>query len=964
MRRNKDREDNMQREGKVRPASPAGVITKIHQRLPLPLKMVCITVLVGLIMWVGYDIIQTRILKGIFQERLNDRLAKQAMDDRLRFDRYVKAHLHSAKLFVSQRNFSNYIEMQMWPSDKEIEIKKYRRSPAWFPGSSILRTFIQPRFALLLDANGEVREIYGRLTADNLPGDLLKPTQRLLMKSIGQNYITSLDEKPYLIASDYYVDDHGGKKAVLMLASPIDDVFLTAATGSSEEGHIVALISAGIEPEIVVSSDTAEMTAGTPLNMLSNYLVTGQEVFDYGAAEQVVKLVSFISLKEVDALIQSITSSERRLRIIGLPILIGSFALLMYWITWRIQLLTRRVTDFSERTLGVHARDKKKGDQLYILEDRFQHLTEEVLQARDVIKKEAEERLLFEKKDMEVRQKVKQLKLLQSVTQAVGVGVIKVVGTQLISANKQMEQFADICGGLSNFHIEGVGDLECCLKDNEGVKRIFLISCPDIFEGEKILLVQDVTKIKEQTAALEYLAMHDTLTDLPNRALLQDRLQYGVYVSEREKRPLALLMMDLNRFKEINDTLGHHVGDMVLQAVGRRLPEVLRKSDTIARLGGDEFAVVLPATDAEQADQIARKLLRALEQSFEIEGHNLYIGASIGMVTFPEHGNDASTLMQRADVAMYVAKHDQCGLAIYHPDLDQHSIAQLMLMNDLRCAVENEELELYFQPKIECCNRRVCGVEVLIRWNHPQRGMIPPDAFITLAEANGLMKSLTLWVLSTGLKQYQKWRGQGTGINFSISINLSTRNLHDPQFPRAVEDFLKEWDVKPESLEFEITESAVMADPDQALRVLNELDDIGVLLSIDDFGTGYSSLAYLKKLPVDEIKIDKSFVMNMVSDDSDAMIVRSTIDLAHNLGLNVIAEGVESREVLQILNELGCDKAQGYYICRPVPADRFIAWLHDSGFIINDSIIKQIPDGTVDIHKPSEDIEGDIPISS
>ncbi len=925
------KEETRPRGSNVRPKSFSNFMRGVHNRIPLTQKMVLITVVLSLIMWTAFDFIQTGKLKSIFQERLTERLSKQAMEDRLRFDRYVKAHLHSAKLFVSQRNFDEYMKVQKWDVDDIFDIKRHRSSPPWFQGASVLRTFVEPRIAMLLDKDGRVREVYGRLTKQSVPELLLKPSQLLLLKSYGQSYMTRIEGVPYLVVSDRYLDVEGQVRAMLVFASPIDDVFLLSSIGYLKPGHLVALLTPGEYPEVLVSSDLTLMPAGIPLEELQKqYMVTGNEFFDYGASEQVIKFVSFISLEEMRALTRSITISERRMRILGLPVLILSFALLMYWITNRIKLLTQRIEDFSERTLGVKPHDTRKGDQLNTLQDRFQSLTEEVLDARDAIKREAEEKLELEKKNMEISQKVEQLGLLQSVTQAVGVGVIRVASSGLESANRQMDKFAWMCGGLAHFDIEGDGDLECSLTDREGVKRIFLISSPEIFEGEKILLVQDVTKIKEQTAALEYLAMHDTLTGLPNRALLQDRLQVGVFTCQRENKPLALLMMDLNRFKDINDTLGHHIGDLVLKEVGARLPRLLRKSDTIARLGGDEFAIVLPATDIIHAGKTADKILSALEKPFVIEAHNLYVGSSIGIVMFPDYGDDANILLQRADVAMYVAKNGHRGVSIYHPDHDRHSVQHLQLMGDLRLAIDNDELTLNYQPKVSCKGGSVCGLEVLTRWNHTHHGFVPPDEFIMLAEANGLVQSLTKWVLNSSLRQYSIWHNEGLGEGVVMSVNLSARSLLDPLFAGDVLELLQYWDIRPDLLEFEITESAVMSDPEHALGVLQELDDIGVRLSIDDFGTGYSSLAYMKKLPVDEIKIDKSFVMHMGEDENDAMIVRSTIDLAHNMGLSVIAEGVESLDALNILEDLGCDKAQGYYICRPVPADEFIKWLKES----------------------------------
>jgi len=905
---------------------------RLDKRLPLTLKTMIVTILVGLAVWGILDEFQSHRLKSLFHAQLKERLAKQAMKDRISFDHYVKTHLQSVKLFVSQKRFSDYVEKQNWSSApaEGVQIQYHTRPPGWFPDLSVLRRLANPRYAILLDFRLNVREVY-KSRREMPPLFLLKPSPLLLAKSNGQNFISRIEGVSYIISSKSYFDSRGNMRATLMLASLIDDEFLGASLGGVTSGHIVALITSERDPHIIMSSNVNEVPPGMLLKDLrDSYLITGQEFFDYGASEQAIKFVSLISTEEVDSMTQSVISRGRQELVITVLPLIFSCVLIMLWVTRRIQNLTRSVTDFSKKKLGKQQQAALKGDQLYVLEERFRLLTEEVLEARDVLNKEAEERLFFEKKNMEIEQKEKQLMLLQSVTQAIGVGVITETPRGLSAVNKQMERFAEICGGLSNFETGRFEDEERTLLDEFGDQHIFHISSPRLFQEKKLLLVRDITKEKKQKAALEHLAMHDALTGLPNRALLRDRLQQAIFTGQRDHERVALLMMDLDRFKEINDTLGHHIGDMMLIEAGNRLPSVLRKSDTIARLGGDEFAVVLPKTGKEFAKQIARQLLDVLSEPFIIEDHSLYIAASIGIVCFPDQGEDVRTLLQRADVAMYVAKNTQSGLSCYSPDHDQHSLENLVLMSDLRRAIESEGLELYFQPKICCAAECVEGMETLVRWRHPEHGFIRPDLFIPIAEHTGLIKPLTMWVLNTALRQYREWQKSGSGMSARMSVNLSARNLLDLQFPGEVNELLKKWDLEPGILELEITESAVMVDPEHAMKILVQLDELGVQLSIDDFGTGYTSLGYLKKLPVDVIKIDKSFVMNMIMDESDAMIVRSTIDLAHNLGLSVIAEGVESEEILTALKRLGCDGAQGYHICRPVPASDFIQWFHNS----------------------------------
>ncbi|TME36181.1 MAG: EAL domain-containing protein [Chloroflexi bacterium] len=441
----------------------------------------------------------------------------------------------------------------------------------------------------------------------------------------------------------------------------------------------------------------------------------------------------------------------------------------------------------------------------------------------------------------------------------------------------------------------------------------------------QIFSVRDITRRKEAEAALEHQALHDALTDLPNRVLLHDRLQQAIRAADRNTTSVALLVMDLDRFKEVNDTFGHHTGDQLLEQLGQRLGSVLRASDTIARLGGDEFAVLLPTAALDEAQQIADRLLQVLEQPFTLGGLQLEIDASIGIALSPDHGHDADTLLRRADVAMYVAKRGNVGHAVYTADQDQHSPMRLAMVSELRRAIDQNELSLYFQPKVSLAAGSVTCAEALVRWQHPRHGLLGPDLFVPIAEQTGLIRPLARWVLDAALRQCSRWRHQG--LDLAVAVNLSMRNLHDPEVVDTIRQLLTRWGIPPSRLVVEITESSLMADAERAMDVLGRLRAMGVGISIDDFGTGYSSLAYLKRLPVDELKIDKSFVAHIASDDNDAAIVRSTIGLAHDLGLAVVAEGIEDEVTWDYLAGLGCDVAQGYFISRPLPVAAFGDWL-------------------------------------
>ncbi len=443
------------------------------------------------------------------------------------------------------------------------------------------------------------------------------------------------------------------------------------------------------------------------------------------------------------------------------------------------------------------------------------------------------------------------------------------------------------------------------------------------------MLVDQTQELREQTSVLEQKAMHgathDALTDLPNRILFHDRVAQAIRNAKREKRKLAVMLLDIDRFKEINDTMGHYNGDRILKQIALRLNGVIRESDTLARLGGDEFAILLPSIEMDNdAANVARKIQNAMKSPFILADLSIDVQASIGAVLFPSHGGDVDTLIQRVDVAMYVAKHENSGFVVYSRKLDQYSPQRLTLIGELRQAIEDDNLRIHYQPKMDGETGKITDVEALVRWNHQIHGMMPPDDFISLAERTGLIKQLTRWVLKHALQQVAIWRSQG--IDIGIAVNLSARNFLDPDFPDVITGLLAAYDFPPESLMLEITETTIMTDPDYSLEILNRVAKIGARFSIDDFGTGYSSLSYLKKLPISEIKIDKSFVMEMLEDENDAVIVHATIELAHNLGLKVVAEGVESKELMEKLKGLGCDVLQGFHISKPLEAKDFTAW--------------------------------------
>jgi diguanylate cyclase (GGDEF)-like protein len=440
---------------------------------------------------------------------------------------------------------------------------------------------------------------------------------------------------------------------------------------------------------------------------------------------------------------------------------------------------------------------------------------------------------------------------------------------------------------------------------------------------------------KQSDEGLRYLAYHDVVTALPNYTFFSERLEQAILAAQHDQNQVALLIMKVNGFKEINEMLGQRMAEILLKQVGQRLREELDTAYTPACLQGNEFAALLPSLrDVDEASQAARAILKCLESPFILEGLKLGIQANFGIAYFPQHGKSAEFLIQRARVALSAAQKDHRDYAVYSPEQAQGGVDQLTLIHDLRRAIIESQLFLLYQPKVDLRGGRIVGAEALLRWKHSEFGLITPDRFIPLAERTGLIMPLTLWVLHEALHQCKVWNAENRHL--TTAVNLSTWNLIAAELPDQIGGLLDSTKVTPSELTLEITESAIMVNPDLALRNVSRMKNMGLRFSIDDFGTGYSSLAYLSRFPIDEIKIDKSFVMNMTTKREDAVIVRSTIDLGHNLGVKVVAEGVEDRKTLDLLVELGCDAAQGYYFSRPLPAQELLVLLTESGGFLTD----------------------------
>ncbi len=434
-------------------------------------------------------------------------------------------------------------------------------------------------------------------------------------------------------------------------------------------------------------------------------------------------------------------------------------------------------------------------------------------------------------------------------------------------------------------------------------------------------------KADEMTRQASYVTTHDPLTDLPNRGLFYDRVSQAITSTNQQDTKLSILLIEIENFKEVYDTLGRNSSDLILKQIATRLQSVVLDPDSVARIDGNVFGILLTDIDDDlmEAQYLAQAIQKAMEQAFIVERLQFAVHSNVGIVHFPKHGEDVDSLVQRAGVALYMARSSNNGYSVYESSFDKHSPMRLTLMSELRNAIDRDQLELYYQPKISIQNCQLFGAEALVRWNHPKHGFISPEEFIPMAERTRTIKSLTLWVLKRAFQHCAEWHKQGQEIK--ISVNLSAKDLLDPNLPDIIAGVTASSGVKPEWIILEITESSIMTDPERALTVIDRLNTMGFELAVDDFGTGYSSLAYLKKMPLSELKIDKSFVEDIQNSENDAIIVKATINLAHNLGLHVTAEGVENQEILNRLKGYDCDIAQGYYFSKPLAVDDFNDWM-------------------------------------
>ncbi len=888
------------------------MIIRRWRNQPLVFKSVLTVFITGLVVWFVLDTLQARHLNEILLQELSARLAEENHIARVRLSDAIERYRKLTGLFTEnyrvREHFNNLPQLQT--------PVRHNNWPEWLPPPSSWRGLIRPTHIVVFDGQGNIREIFD-LANQPFPNSFMARKELAMRKSLGVSFATSIAKAPYILTAGTVSDAGGEPSGTLLLMTHIDDRFLRSVGREGQiKGVAVALITgSGQFQRVLASSDPNRIAKGTLISFLEDeYLLAGRGHFDYGDWDLRIKLTTFMSRNLVVEINDNIMDLGRDQRLVAALVYVTVFILLMVLLSHRIGKLSNLVETFWRKELLSVPPKLEQKDKITALEHRFKDLAQEVAASRQLMRSHHE---------LETR--TRQLETLQAVTEELGVGVLRLSGSGPVAINDQMDLFIRECGNVDQFLYSTSHNHRIQTRDSRGLSRIFDVIHLNQLAEDEVILVQDVTELVNSTAALEHQALHDMLTGLPNRTLLMDRLQQVIQIAHRNGSHVALMLIDLDRFKDINDTLGHLAGDKVLKKFAQRIIVLLRETDTLARLGGDEFALLLPGTSITGARLIAKKLAQALVPPMHIEEQDMDINASIGMVQYPTHGGDVEQLLRHADVAMYHAKRTQSGHSVYDPDTDAYTSGRLSLMVDLRTATEKDEIILYFQPQVDLSNMRVTGAEALIRWQHPVHGLLPPDRFIPLIEMTASIGQITRWALNEAIHCCARW--QSNGRNLDIAINLSARNLHDPKLVPFAKHRLAAHGLNPALLTLELTETAIMHDPATSQLALDAASLLGVMVAMDDFGTGYSSLSHLRQLPVSKLKIDKSFVSQMQKNEDDAIIVRSTVDLAHNLGISVIAEGVESESQLDYLRQILCDSAQGYYFAKPMPYDEFNRWL-------------------------------------
>jgi len=878
-----------------------------HVSIPIWLKAALLTALLGLMTWQLLEFIQAPRLQTILEHSLERQLHKEVSTSRNQFDHYLKRHQQIINLFALNAAVSQHLlSLPELPN-----LKKHRRPPAWLPKISSWRGLIHPTHILLFDHQQRLREQY-QLKKRPLIAALETPSTTLLQAAQG-GYFSTFKNHPYLLNSQQIKDQQGNFLGHLLLVTPLDSAFLQHSQRDLKSREVILVLFRGQDKaqHVFTSSDPEKIQSNTSLHTLEKtYLISGKSFFNYGNSELRLRFSSLLNRQQLASLNHDVTQLERQQRLIADSTFIIVFLLITFYYSFHLRQLSQKTLSFCQEYLYPNAPASQKKDEMVQLEENFNHLMQQVIQSR-----------IHDQNRYETEKKAKQLYVLQAATEELEIGVIlceNAKNSQILT--QRMHEFADDCGGLEPFiKYHHSHQLECI--DQNGQERTFKIRSLPLPDSTLVLLVQEISELVKNA----HQAQHDGLTGLPNRILFMDRCQQALRTCQRNKTPFSVIQMDLNRFKEVNDTLGHHIGDLLLQQVAQRMQHHLRSIDTLARLGGDEFALLLPDTNDAQAKEVAKHLQQKLQKPMLLEDHSLTVGVSMGICSAPKSGADLNKLLQCADVAMYEAKKNQLGYKFYDPKQNPNSDQRAQLIKDLKEAIEKQQLELLFQPQKDLSSGNHPVMEALIRWPHPRLGLMEPNDFLPLAIQNALIIPLTSWVLRSAIEQCGAWKK--AGLELSVAVNLTAHSLQNENLAAFIHTQLNIQELSGKQLILELTENILMDSSPRAQQILEELDEMQVQISIDDFGTGYSSLSYLQQLPVNELKIDKSFVLEMQNSDNDALTVHSSIYLAHKFGMKVVAEGIEDQATLEALQKAGCDRGQGYYLGRPMPANQVINWL-------------------------------------
>ncbi len=928
----------------------------ILRRIPLTPKIILLTVSAALISWGMLEYTQNKRLQSIFEAQLNRQLAVQAQEARVRFDSYVNAYNTAVEVTISQRRFTDYLAGRDLKAAAKVKYY-YNGIAPWMPSPSVMRRLVRVSYAILMDGDGNVREVYQGIPKP-LPRTLLKPDALLKALSFSQSLMTRIDGSPFVITAKPVLEPEAGAgrriTAILMFATPLDDDFLADSQGFAGAKGIEVLIW---EEKVIASNRPDVLPGGTPFSEARrNYLVMGKSFFDIGSSDLLIEFASLISKTEYESLGREVLAAGRRNRIILTLVFIVIFSAVMSRITRRIQGLTRRIADFSEKKLGGLPVEFSRGDQLDILDKSFQRLTEEVVFATGKLKRARDElELRVEERTAELRESVASYRTLAENLPGIVYRLYLREQNRMQFFNKMVEQMTGytikelekgkVCSidplilpddkeRVAGEVTQAIGsdrpfEVEYRLQHKQGGIRYFVERGRPVrgADGAPLYIdgvILDISKRKQAEETIKYQAYHDLLTGLSNKARFLDLLNHETLQTQRVGKKLAVLSLDIDQFKNVNDSLGHAAGDKLIQDVAVRLKSCLREFDTIARIGGDEFLILLPLlANPQDASRIAEKLMEAVKKPFGVNRHELRLTASVGISLCPDDGESAEALIKNADIALHYAKDQgRNNHQFFNAALNIRTLDRIRFENRLRQAVERGELVVYYQPQQNIKTRKLTGVEALVRWNHPELGLLNPVQFVPLAEEIGLIVQIDQWVMRTACEQLKAWESAGHAPLF-ITTNLSARHFQQPRLAEMISEILKETNLSPECLGIEITETIAMQDTELTAGNVNRLNALGVRFLIDDFGTGYSSLSYLKKLPIHKLKIDQSFIAYSSKDRDYQAIINAIIAMAHILKLKVVAEGVETEEQVSFLDSRDCDEMQGNLFSKPVPAGEF-----------------------------------------